>query len=86
MDHAVRQGVLATVAGVLSAPLAFFGLPLSIRLGLSTPGVFVVGHLSPEALDGSILGSLALQMAIDWLCWFALLCCTMYWLFRRAGD
>jgi hypothetical protein len=81
MDPAVRQGVLAIVAGVLSALLAFFGLALSIMLNIRTPGVFVVGHISPETLHDSIVEALALQMSIDWLFWFALIC-TIYRLFR----
>jgi hypothetical protein len=80
MHDATRKGVLALVAGALSVPLAFFGLAISIKLGIRTPGVFVVGHLSPEDLHDSILGRLALQMGIDWLFWFALIC-TLYWLY-----
>ena len=85
MGDAARKGVLALVAGALSIPFAFCGLEIAIKLGIRTPGVFVVGHLSLEDLHDSILGSLALQMGIDWLFWFALIC-TLYWLYGRLAT
>jgi hypothetical protein len=71
------------LAGAVAASviLAFLDWPISAGLGIPTLGVVTVDLLSSHGMFGSIGGRLALQIAIDLVFWFVLIC-GLCWLFR----
>ena len=81
MDKAVWRGVLAVVAAIVSFLLAVAGFGIN-GLGFPTPGGLLVGSLTSRAEHRSIAEMMALEFAIDFMFWFALMC-ALYWLFRR---
>ena len=83
MDKAVLKGMLAAAAAAVSFMLAAFGgFALGQKLGILTPGFLVWKLLVPTGKVASIGGGIALQIAVDFVFWFALMC-ALYWLFRR---
>jgi len=83
MDEAVRRGVLAIAAVILSLVLAIASLLLSTLVPIYTPGVLAVqlpvarGHYFSRP-DLAIV----MEVGIDWVFWFAVLCLA-YFLVRK---
>jgi hypothetical protein len=66
--------------------LAFCGIGISHKLGIPTPGTFVVFYsISRGHYYFSGAEALAIQIAIDWVFWFALIWAG-YRLLRRLWE
>jgi hypothetical protein len=79
-----RSMVLAELAAAAFL-LAFVGIFASFSVGIPTPGFLAVGiPVSRGHYFSSILSALALQFAVDWLFWFALMG-TVYFPIARRG-
>jgi len=82
-----RSMVLAALAAVAFL-FAVASLVATFGGGVPTPGFWAAQFLIHPSMS-SMLEALTLQVAIDWLLWFALMC-TVYLLIakflRRSGD
>jgi hypothetical protein len=82
----VLVGAAISVSFILAA--AGFGI-LHDRFGITTPGMLVSDALVPPSPSyhqefASVGQAIRVQIIVDWLFWFALIC-ALYWLLGRLG-
>jgi hypothetical protein len=78
LDNNTLKGILLAVVGAVSFVLALLGMPLSGKIGFPTLGVLVAARLAPHSQAISLGGAIALQVATDFVFWFALLCAFLW--------
>jgi hypothetical protein len=78
LDKNTLKGILLAVVGAASFVLALFGMPLSGKIGFPTLGVLVMAWLAPRSRAISLGGAIVLQVAIDFVFWFALTCAFLW--------
>lgn len=81
MDKAVRKGILAAIAAVVSFVLAIAGLALWTQWHIPTPGTVIAGLLaqSPSVSLGEVLFT---QLATNFVLSFTSIC-FLYWILTK---
>lgn len=78
---AVTRGMVLAALAAIAFVIAVVGLFASVGFDVPTPGLWAALLLFPRDFSYFFAG-LALQVTIDWLLWFALMC-TVYLLITR---
>ena len=73
MDRNIPSGIVLLVIGAVSLFLGWAGIAITGKVGFPTPGVFIVALWAPHSEVISLGGAIVLQIAIDFVFWFAVI-------------